>query len=174
MKAIISSHNKRFSQKTPATPASTKQSTQQSQMCNCRRKPECSLEGKCLHENVVYQANVTTTTTTESYVGLATHFKERYRNHISSFSHTPKVEMRLNWANTYGPEKMQKKSFHVQWKVLRKCKPYDNVTKKCNLCLQEKFFIICRKDLCTLNKRNELASSFPHRNRFTLKTFRKT
>ena len=30
-----------------------------------------------------------------------------------------------------------KKSFHVQWKVLKKCKPYDNVSKKCNLCLQE-------------------------------------
>ena len=30
---------------------------------------------------VTYQATVTTETTTETYVGLATNFKERYRNH---------------------------------------------------------------------------------------------
>ena len=36
-----------------------------------------------------------------------------------------------------------KKPFRVQWKVLATCKPYDNVSKKCNLCLKENFFIIC-------------------------------
>ena len=40
----------------------------------------CSLEGQCLQWNVIYQATVTTATTTETYVGLATNFKERYRN----------------------------------------------------------------------------------------------
>ena len=53
-----------------------------------------------------------------------------------------------------------RKPFRVQWKVLATCKPSDNMSKKCNLCLKEKFFIICRNDLCTLNKRNELASSY--------------
>ena len=33
-----------------------------------------------------------------------------------------------------------RKPFRVQWKVLATCKPYDNVSKKCNLCLKEKFF----------------------------------
>ena len=33
----------------------------------------------------------------------------------------------------------------------------------------EKFIIICKKNLCSLNKRNELASSCPHRNRYLLK-----
>ena len=32
--------------------------------------------------------------------------------------------------------------FRVQWKVLATCKPYDNVSKKCNLCLKEKFFFL--------------------------------
>ena len=34
---------------------------------------------------MVYQATVTTDGATESYVGLATNFKERYWNHKSSF-----------------------------------------------------------------------------------------
>ena len=67
-----------------------------------------------------------------------------------------------------------KKPFEIKWKVLKRCQPYNNLSKKCNLCLHEKFVIICRKDLCTLNKRNELASSCPHRNRYVLKNFRIT
>ena len=60
-------------------------------VCGCmysaiaEKKPDCPLEGKCLQSNVIYQATVTTATTTETYVGLATNFKERYRNHQSSF-----------------------------------------------------------------------------------------
>ena len=54
---------------------------QQPDTCNCTKKPDCPLEGKCLQSNVIYKASVTTATTTETYVGLATNFKERYRNH---------------------------------------------------------------------------------------------
>ena len=49
---------------------------------------ECPLDGKCLQQNVVYQATITTDAATESYVGLATNSKERYRNHQTSFRHT--------------------------------------------------------------------------------------
>ena len=41
----------------------------------------------------------------------------------------------------------------------------------CNLCLFEKFITNGRKNLCSLNKRNELASSCFHRNRYLLKNF---
>ena len=63
------------------------------------------------------------------------------------------------------------KPFEIKWKVLNRCRPYNNVSKKCNLCLHEKFVIMRRKDLCSLNKRNELASSCPHRYRYVLKNF---
>ena len=52
--------------------------------------------------------------------------------------------------------KDQKKSFHVKWRILRSCQPYSSVSKNCTLCLQEKYFIIFRKGLSSLNKRNEL------------------
>ena len=38
-----------------------------------------TLEGKCLQSNVIYQATVTTATTTETYVGMATNFKEEMK-----------------------------------------------------------------------------------------------
>ena len=66
------------------------------------------------------------------------------------------------------------KPFQIKWKVLKKCKAYSNISKKCNLCLYEKFIIICKKELCSLNRRNELASSCPHRNRYVLQNSRVT
>ena len=54
------------------------------------------------------------------------------------------------------------------------CKPYSSINKKCSLCLNEKFIIICKKEPCSLNRRNELASSCPHRNQYVLGNFRVT
>ena len=42
----------------------------------------------------------------------------------------------------------EKKPFQIKWKILKKCKPYSNISKKCSLCLNEKFIIICKKELC--------------------------
>ena len=122
------------------------------------------------HRRLIYHS-VTTEATNESYVGLATNFKDRYRNHMTSFRHANRRN-ETELSKYIWTLKDARKPFRVQWKVLATCKPYDNMSKKCNLCLKEKFFIICRNDLCTLNKRNELASSCPHRNRFTLKNFK--
>ena len=166
MKSVISSHNKYVL-------SNFNSPTQQPDTCNCRKKPDCPLEGKCLQSNVIYQATVTTATTTETYVGLATNFKERYRNHQSSFR-------RSNRRNETELSKYiwtlqdSEKPFQVKWKVLKKCKPYSNISKKCNLCLYEKFIIICNKELWSLNRRNELASSCPHRNRYVLQNSRVT
>ena len=42
--------------------------------CNCRKTPDCPLSGKCLQTNIVYQATVTTNTSNQTYIGLATNF----------------------------------------------------------------------------------------------------
>ena len=169
MKTSITSHNKNILSNVPmATP-------QQPKEYNCRKKTECPIDGKYLQENVVYQATITTDAATESYLGLAMNFKERYRNHQSSFRHKYCTkEMKPNFQNTFWTLKNAKKPYEMKCKVLKRCRPYNNVSKKCNLCLHEKFVIICRKDLHCLNKRNELASSCPHRNRYVLKNFRIT
>ena len=149
MKSIISSHNKHVLSKTN-TPI------QQPDTCNCRKKPECPLEGNCLQTNVIYQATVTTET----------------RNHQTSFRHSKRrngTELSKHVWNLQD----SKKPFRIKWRVFKRCKPYSNVNKKCNLSLYEKF-IICKKESCSLNGRNELASSCPHRNQFILQKFRVT
>ena len=104
---------------------------------------------------------------------LATNFKERYRNHKTFFRHSHRrneTELSKYVWNLHDA----KKPFQIKWKILKKCKPYSNISKKCSLCLNEKFIIICKKELCSLNRRNELASSCPHRNRYVLRNFRVT
>ena len=92
MKSIIASHNKTVLSNYSSTPA-----TDHVKECNCRKKEQCLLEGQCLANNIVYQATVTSNTTTETYVGLATNFKKRYRNHTSSFrNHEKKNQTELS------------------------------------------------------------------------------
>ena len=110
---------------------------------------------------------------TETYVGLATNFKERYRNHKTSFRHS-KRKNETELSKYVWNLQNEKKPFQIKWKILKKCKPYSNINKKCSLCLNEQFIIICKKELCSLNRRNKLASSCPHRNRYVLGNFRVT
>ena len=58
--------------------------------CNCRSKPDCPLQNKCLTPKVIYQTNVTNNVNNEErfYRGLAeTPFKERFRNHAKEFKY---------------------------------------------------------------------------------------
>ena len=58
--------------------------------------------------------------------------------------------------------------FEVTWKKLDYAQPYNSVTKKCRLCLREKFFIMYRKDDSSLNKRSEVFNTCRHRNKTLL------
>ena len=141
-------------------------------MCNCRNEKECPLEGECLQNEIVYQATVTTrgvTGTTETYVGLtATDFKTRWRNHQMSFKH----EKRRNdteLSKYLWKLKEKKEGYSISWKIIAKAKAYSNTTKRCNLCITEKFFILSNPQMATLNKRNELISNCRHRRKYILK-----
>ena len=164
MKSIISSHNKHVLSNANAQ-------IPQPDTCNCTKQFDCPLEGKCLQTNVIYQAIVTTETATETYVGLATNFKERYRNHKTSFRHSKRRNETELSKYVY---KTKRNRFRLNGKFLRNVNPTATLTKKCRLCLNEKFIIICKKELCSLNRRNELASLCPHRNRYVLGNFRVT
>ena len=79
VKSIISSHNKAQISK-PVNPSD------EISNCNCRNKNSCPLERNCKERNIVYQAEVTTPQSKETYIGLCdTPFKEWYRNHTCSF-----------------------------------------------------------------------------------------
>ena len=119
MKSVISSHNKYVL-------SNFNSPTQQPDTCNCRRKPDCPFEGKRLQTNVIYQANVTIATTTETYVGLETNFKERYRNHQSSFRRSNRTNELSKHIWTLQDSK---KPFQIKWKVLKNLNPIATLAK---------------------------------------------
>lgn len=163
MTTNIAMHNKKIDKQKEETPTSTNNT------CNCRKKDDCPLHGNCQRKNVVYQATVTDKeqTKTETYVGIASDFKERYRNHKASFNNLSRrndTELsKYIWAY-----KVRGKEYKIDWHILKTCAPYNNITKRCNLCQYEKFIIIRKPELSTLNKRNELVSLCRHSRKFLL------
>ena len=139
-----------------------------SKLCNCRKKDQCPLRGKCLEKNVIYQAEVKCDKQTETYVGLAsTDFKARFRNHINSFNDIRKRH-NTELSNFIWSLKDSNRNFSTTWKILCKAKPYNTVSKRCNLCIAEKYFIICKPSTASLNKRSELISKCRHQSKYLI------
>ena len=161
VKTIISNHNRSVLQN-PVQPKTPN--------CNCRVKANCPMAGNCLDESIVYQAIVTTDSTTETYVGHCdTTFKARYSNHLSSFKHSKhrnSTELSKHVRNL----KDENTRYCITWRRIKQSTAYSNITKKCNLCLWENCFIICKPDMASLNKRNELVSTRRHARKFLLCT----
>ena len=86
VKSIITSHNTRIIRKSQPQDISAEN-------CNCRNKHACPLQNKCMSKDIVcivYKATIFTGNTqdTKHYIGMTSNtFKERYRNHIKSFTH---------------------------------------------------------------------------------------
>ena len=53
--------------------------------------------------------------------------------------------------------------FDISWRILAKAPPFNPVTKKCQLCLKEKHFIMYGRGTSTLNKRQEIFNTCRHR-----------
>ncbi|XP_015771288.1 PREDICTED: uncharacterized protein LOC107349626 [Acropora digitifera] len=168
LKQKIDRRNKSILQKTTAPPIL--------KACNCRRPADCPIAGNCLRSSVVYQATVTTedSKADQTYVGLTeTSFKTRFANHKSSFN-DPSKRLSTELSKHVWNLKEAKLKFRITWKILKQTTPFSPVSNRCNLCLWEKYFIICRPELATLNKRNELVTSCRHANKFLLKNFKPT
>ena len=171
-KQIINNHNKHILNSSKHINDTTDNSnTKDTKNCSCQQKITCPLNGNCLQSSLIYHATVTrkNNSTTETYIGLAeNNFKTRYRNHTASFQHTKhrnstKLSKHI-WAlkeNNIDP--------FILWQILSSRSPYNNTSKRSNLCLQEKLLIIHQLQLSSLNKRNEYVSSCYHRNKALLR-----
>ena len=107
----------------------------------------------------------------QTYVGLTeSSFKIRFANHKSSFNN-PNKRLSTELSKHVWRLKEAGLPFKITWKFFKQTSPYNPVSGRCNLCLWEKYFIICHPELATLNKRNELATSCRHANKFLLKNF---
>ena len=162
IQTIISNHNKAEINESTRTNDQTKN-------CNCRKSSTCPMDGNCNMESVIYQAEVTTPTTKETYIGLCdTTFKLRYRNHVCSFRNE-RYKHATELSKYIWSLKDQNIKYDIKWRKVKQARSYSNVTKRCNLCLWEKFFILCKPEMSTLNSRNELTSCCRHARKFLLK-----
>ena len=59
-------------------------------------------------------------------------------------------------------------NYSLKWKSIDRGRAYQPSGKRCGLCDLEKFYIISRPELATLNQRNELATSCRHRKKHLL------
>ena len=130
----------------------------------------CPLGGICLEKEIVYKAEIHTENKSYSYIGLtANTFKERYRNHISSFNNK-KYEHHTSLSKHVWNLKTQNKKFHIHWSKIGAARAYNPMSKYCNLCLLEKTMILNADEKSSINKRTELMNKCPHRRRFLLST----
>ena len=151
MKQYINAHNRRILQ-------GNKNS--QEIPCNCRKA--CPLDGiGCRSNHVVYKATVTSEDGEKYYVGsAATEFKERYRNHKSSFN-KPAKRKATRLSQYVWELADEKKPCTIKWTILKKVKISDTKGLTCNLCLNETNFILNKTESC-LNRRNELMNKCRH------------
>ena len=92
VKSIISSHNKSVIRKSTNSDKDKKN-------CNCRKPEKCPMDGNCNVESIIYQAEVTSQTTRETYIGLCdTPIKLITRAHFA----TNGIETQPNLANMCG------------------------------------------------------------------------
>ena len=59
--------------------------------------------------------------------------------------------------------KRQKIDYDITWKILDRAKPFSPVSEICNLCTSEKYHIIFKPELATINKKEELNSYCLHK-----------
>ena len=168
VRSIITNHNTRIIRKNQTQVISA-------DSCNCRNKEACPLQNKCMNKDIVYKATISTSNTndTKHYTGMTSNtFKERYRNHIKSFTHK-KYSNETELSKHIWHLKQNKTDFTIKWSIIKKSISYTGGSKRCNLCLEEKLNILKEKDNCLLNKRSEIISACRHKNRFQVKSLNK-
>ncbi len=103
----------------------------------------------------------------------ASTFKERYRNHIKSFTrkkYSNETELSKHVRHL---KQQDKKDFNINWPILKNSISYTGGSKKGNLCLEEKLSILKEKSKFLLNKRSEIVSARQHKSRFQVNSLHK-
>ena len=134
--------------------------------CNCQKskKDKCPVPGACNQKGVVYQATVSSEGgNVQTYVGLAKDFKARYSKHTSSME-KPSPENSTTLSTHFLNQKTAGLNPKLTWKFLKTNLPsFNPVTKKCILCITEKFFILYKPNEASLNSRSEIFSACRHK-----------
>ncbi len=132
--------------------------------CNCRRKEECPLNGRCQHKALIYEATITSGDVKKTYIGLSGgNFKERFNNHTKSFKNE-KYKKETELSKYVWDLKNRKVNYCITWRIVKSSNTQRRQSGQCNLCVEEKLAILNSKDANLLNKRTELVSKCRHGN----------
>ena len=170
MSSIISSHNSKILNEDPQNNLHDK--------CNCRNSVDCPLDGNCLVESIVYKAAVSTTNVpTKYYYGMAEgDFKQRWRDHKTSFTH-PNYRSKTVLSNYVWTlketQKIPLEQIDIKWSIDRKSCKYMCGTRRCDLCISEKLSILNADPTSLLNSRDEIVSFCRHMSKFKYKNVKK-
>ena len=140
--------------------------------CNCRKREECPLKGKCLTDSVVYRGKITNHQKPETnYIGMTEGpFKDREREHKNSLIN-PKKKKSSKLASYIWQEKdTGDNQSSIEWSIIERTPAYKNGDRQCRLCLAEKYHIIFQP-FQKLNTRTEIISKCRHENKFYLSNF---
>ena len=129
--------------------------------------------GKCQQDGVIYQTVVThiNKQTNEeeknAYVGMTGNtFKGRYTKHKSSFNLKHK-EHETELSKHIWKLKDQGITYQLQSKIIDRAKTFSPVFKTFQICTLERYYLILRPDLWTLNSNTEFGFHCKHK-RFKL------
>jgi hypothetical protein len=137
-------------------------------MYNFRNKAECPLNNKYLTKNIIYQATVNSDNATHQYIGASENeFKTRYRNHLTSFRHS-KYMNSTELSKHIWELKAANINYTIRWKIISRATPYSSVSKRCNLCLTELFYILYKPKMCNLNQKKDLILACRHKHKHLL------
>ena len=89
-------------------------------------------------------------------------FKTRYRNHTKSFR-LRKYETETRLSEHIWEIKNRGNDFSVKWFIIDRGKRYSPVSGLCQLCTTEKYYLIFKSELCSLNQRNEQGAHCRHK-----------
>jgi hypothetical protein len=120
---------------------------------------------KCLTKGIVYHAKIAAEDNGETrhYIGIT--FKERFRNHQKSFNiatYANDIELsKYIWSL-----KKNNRPYKIKWTILKHSSAYRSGRNQCNLCSDEKLYIMKFKKNSLLNKRSEIFSNCVHQKQF--------
>ena len=162
-KKIISAHNAKILHKNDK---------ESQKSCNCG-KEVCPLGGQCLAKNIIYQAKVTVNSPEPEdhyYVGLcSTTFKERLANHNQSFK-KEKLRTKTALSEFIWDLKEQKpnSTYKISWRLLDRARTFSPITGVCNLCTREKYYLMFKPEMCTININDERNKPCRHKSKLLL------
>ena len=135
--------------------------------CNCRGGTvKCPMEdARCKDASVMYQATlIEEGKPDETYVGVSyPSWKLRYNNHTASFRHRAKrIESSLA-GHIWKLKDEGREDFTLKWRTLARVPSYNPSTNSCRLCLTEKYTILFKPELSSLNQHDEFFSHCRHK-----------